>query len=294
MGVFDGVHRGHREIIAAAVRNAARAGITPAVLTFEPHPDAVLSPRGAPPLLTTTEEKLALLRDLGVRLTVLARFDRQLANMPAEDFVRELLVDRLRARLLVVGEGWRFGAAGKGATGLLREMAPGLGFSVSVVRPLSLGGAKVSSTRIRSLLARGRVSAAAEMLGHRYQVTGEVVPGAGLGRTLGYPTANLALPEDKLIPADGIYASLAGLRRLRPAVTYIGTRPTVSSGGRRGVEVHVLPPEGRRRARPRLDLLGRVVRVEFAARLRGDRKFPSLEALSRQMARDCTRARALL
>ena len=294
MGVFDGLHRGHREVIAAAVRSGARLGITPAVLTFDPHPDTVLSPRGAPPLLTTTEEKLALLRDLGVRLTVLATFDRQLADMPAEEFVRELLVGRLRARCLVVGEGWRFGAGGKGATGLLREMAPELGFSVSVVRPLSLGGAKVSSTRIRSLLARGRVSAAAEMLGYRYQVTGKVVAGAGLGRTLGYPTANLALPEDKLIPADGIYACLAGLRRLRPAVAYIGTRPTVSAGGRRGTEVHVLPPEGRGPARPRLDLLGRVLRVEFAARLRGDRKFPSLEALSRQMACDCERARALL
>jgi riboflavin kinase/FMN adenylyltransferase len=294
MGVFDGVHRGHRDVVAAAVRSGARLGITPAVLTFEPHPDAVLSPRGAPPLLTTTEEKLALFRDLGVGLTVLARFDRRLANMPAEEFVRELLVARLRARCLVVGEGWRFGAAGKGAIGLLREMAPELGFSVSVVQALSLGGAKVSSTRIRGLLARGSVSAAAEMLGRRYQVAGRVVAGAGLGRTLGYPTANLAPPEDKLIPADGIYACLAGLRRLRPAVAYIGTRPTVSAAGRRGMEVHVLPPEGRGTARPRLDLLGRLLRVEFAARLRADRKFPSLEALSRRMACDCKRARALL
>jgi len=177
---------------------------------------------------------------------------------------------------------------------LLREMAPKLAFSVSVVRPLSLRGAIVSSTRIRSLLARGRVSAAAEMLGHRYQATGRVVAGAGLGGTLGYPTANLALPEDKLIPADGIYACLAGLRRLRPAVGYIGTRPTVSARGRRGVEVHMLRPEGKETARPRLDLLGRAVRVEFVARLRGDRKFPSLGALSRQMSRDCARARGLL
>jgi riboflavin kinase/FMN adenylyltransferase len=294
MGVFDGVHRGHQEVVAAAVRTGARAGITPAVLTFEPHPDAVLSRRGAPPLLTTTQEKLALLRDLGVRLTVLARFDRRLADMPAEQFVRELLVGRLRARCLMVGEGWRFGAAGKGATKLLCEMAPGLGFNVSVVRSVSVGGAKVSSTRIRSLLLRGRVSAAAEMLGRRYRVAGQVVPGAGLGRSLGYPTANLAPPEDKLIPADGIYACLAGLRRLRPAVGYIGTRPTVSARGRRGVEVHVLRPEGTETARPRLDLLGRVVRVEFVARLRGEREFPSLEALSRQMARDCGRARGLL
>jgi riboflavin kinase/FMN adenylyltransferase len=276
------------------VRTAGRAGITPAVLTFEPHPDAVLSRRGAPPLLTTTQEKLALLRDLGVRLTVLARFDRRLADMPAEQFVRELLVGRLRARCLVVGEGWRFGAAGSGATGLLREMAPELGFSVGAVRPLSVGGAKVSSTRIRSLLLRGRVSAAAEMLGRRYRVAGEVVAGAGLGRSLGYPTANLAPPEDKLIPADGIYACLAGLRRLRPAVGYIGTRPTVSARGRRAVEVHVLPAKGKETARPRLDLLGRAVRVEFIARLRGDRKFPSVEALRRQMGRDCARARGLL
>jgi len=294
MGVFDGVHRGHQQVLAAAVRQAARTRITPAVLTFEPHPDAVLSPGGAPPLLTTTSEKLALLREMGIRLAVLATFDRRLADMPPDAFVRDLLAGRLRARCLVVGEGWRFGAAGKGATGLLCEMAPELGFHVSVVRPVIVRGAKVSSTRLRALLGRGRVSAAREMLGRCYQVSGEVVKGAGLGRALGYPTANLNPPGDKLVPGDGIYACLAGLRRLRPAVAYIGRRPTAGTGGGRSVEVHVLAAGGSGTSRSRLDLLGRVLQVEFVARLRGDREFPSLDALARQIGRDCDRAASLL
>ncbi|UCC67329.1 MAG: riboflavin biosynthesis protein RibF [Armatimonadota bacterium] len=294
MGVFDGVHRGHREVIAAAVRRGARSRILPAALTFEPHPDAVLSSAGAPPLLTTTAEKLALFRDLGVRLTVVASFDRKLADTPPEDFVREALLGRLHARCLVVGEGWRFGAAGKGATPLLHEMAADLGFRVSVVQPIIVGGAKVSSTRIRGLLARGRVSAAAEVLGRRYEVAGEVVAGAGLGRKLGYPTANLNPAKDKLVPADGVYACLAGRRRLWPAVAYIGRRPTAARKGARTVEVHLLTPGGSGSARRPPDLRGRVVRVEFISRLRGDKKFPSLEALRKQIARDCSRARRIL
>jgi riboflavin kinase/FMN adenylyltransferase len=203
-------------------------------------------------------------------------------------------VGRLHARCLVVGEGWRFGAEGKGETPLLHEMAADLGFHVSVVQPIIVAGAKVSSTRIRGLLARGRVSAAAEVLGRRYQVAGEVVAGAGLGRKLGYPTANLNPAKDKLIPADGVYACLGGRRRLRPAVAYIGRRPTAAKEGPRTVEVHLLAPGGSGPPRLPLDLRGRVVRVEFIARLRGDRTFPSLEALRKQIARDCVRARDIL
>lgn len=300
MGVLDGVHEGHRAIIAAAVRMAARTRSVPAVLTFDPHPDAVLSPDGAPPLLTTTDEKLALLRGLGIRTTVVTGFDRELADTPAERFVQELLVGRLRARCLVVGEDCRFGHRGRGRPALLRRMALRLGFGVHVVRPVIAGGANISSTRIRRLLTRGRVSAAEKLLGRRYQVAGKVVPGAGVGRELGHPTANLRVEPGKLVPGDGIYACLAGQRRLRPAVAYIGRRPTIVSDGERQVEVHLLDGGGRvrgavrRAAHQRVDLLGRVVRIEFVERVRGDREFPSREALAKQMARDCARARRLL
>jgi len=280
MGVFDGVHVGHQRIISAAVRMAASAGGQPAVLTFDPHPDAILSPQGPPPLLTTTTEKLALISSLGISLVVLARFDQALAEMPAETFARRVLAEQLQARCLVVGEGWRFGRQGEGSIHLLQRMAPQLGFRVAAVRHVARGRRVVSSTWIRRLLSQGRADAAQRCLGRHYGLTGRVVPGDGRGRQLGYPTANLDPPADKLIPGDGVYACWAGVRRLRPAACSIGVRPTFSASGERRVEVHVLGTK-------RLDLLGRTLRVAFVQRLRGERRFASQQALVRQMARDC-------
>ena len=200
MGVFDGVHVGHQAIVAEAVRIGAVTGSVPAVLTFDPHPDSVLSPEGAPPLLTTTEEKLSLMRAAGIRVAVVAEFDCGVAETPAEEFVRRVLVGQLKVRCLVVGEGWRFGAGGRGTGRLLEQMAEEAGYGVSVVPSVLLKGRKVSSTRIRSLLLRGRVSEAAAGLGRAYRLGGEVVSGAGRGRQLGYATANLATPPEKLVP----------------------------------------------------------------------------------------------
>jgi len=290
MGVFDGVHRGHQAVISAAVKRAARTVTLPAALIFEPHPDAILNPEGAPPLLTTTKEKLELLSGLGIGLAIIARFDWRLAYTSAEEFVRAVLVGRLCARSVVVGEGWHFGAGGRGTPELLQHMSAsgGLGFRVQVVPSVLVGGRKVSSTRIRGLLRQGQVGAARQLLGRQYQMAAHVVAGAGLGRQLGYPTANLELPEEKVIPGDGVYACWACLRRLWPAVTYIGMRPTFASQGRRRMEVHLLD-HGRR-----VDLLGRRLRVAFAGRLRGDRRFSSAEMLKEQLARDCARARRML
>jgi len=288
VGVFDGVHVGHREVIGAAVKMAAGGDLVPAVLTFEPHPDAVLNPQGAPPLLTTTEEKVALLRDLGVELTVLARFDRKLADVPAETFVEDVLVARLRARCIVVGENWRFGAGGRGTPGLLRRMAKASGFQVTVVPRVCARNRKVSSTHIRDLLAAGQVKRAGELLGRCYGLLGRVVLGDGVGRRLGFPTANLEMSAEKLIPADGVYACRSGQRLLRNAVAYIGRRPTFAGGGERRVEVHLLDHDGR------TDLHGRCLRSELVERLRGDRRFSSERALVGQMARDCRRARVVL
>lgn len=288
LGVFDGVHLGHQEVIGAAVRNAEEEGLVPAVLTFEPHPDSLLAEGGAPPLLTTTEEKLALLRGLGVRLAVIAEFDSSLAGTPADRFIREVLAGRLRARSIVAGQNWRFGAGGEGNPGLLRRLADELGYRVTDVPSVSVNRIKVSSTRIRQALLEGGVELGARLLGRRYGVSGTVVPGEGIGRVLGFPTGNLAPPPEKLIPPDGIYACLAGKRRFRPAAVYVGSRPTFGDGGPRRVEVHFLhcPPRGR--------LRGRRLSVEFVAQLRGDRRFTTTEALVAQMAQDCAEAARVL
>ncbi len=288
LGVFDGVHLGHQAIIAAAVEMARRYRGLPALLTFEPHPDALLSPEGAPPLLTTTEEKIALVRGLGVKAVVILPFTRSLADTAAEDFARDALGRRLRACGAVVGEGWRFGARGEGNLSLLRRVGREMGMHVRGVKRVRARGGLVSSTRIRRLLAGGKVTEANALLGRPYQLRGEVVSGEQRGRTLGFPTANLSLPAEKLLPADGVYACLAGLRKLRPAVASIGVRPTFERRGERRVEVHLLEPP-----RPR-DLLGRALTVRLAARLRGERRFPSVEALVFQMEADCRRARRVL
>jgi len=311
MGVFDGVHLGHQAIISEAVGLAAGTGGLPAVLTFDRHPMEVLFPDGAPPLLTTTEEKLDLIRGLGIRLAVVARFDRRLAETPAEKFVSRALAQQLRARCLVVGEDWRFGAGRAGTTALLRRMAPQLGFEVRVVQPVVVRGRRVSSTRIRALILRGQVAAARDCLARHYQVSGRVVAGEGRGRELGYPTANLEPPAGKLIPRDGVYACWAGptpgrQRHARaigvwPAVASIGVRPTFERRGARRIEVHLLEADssgGHGHARPtaarRTSLPGREMRVLFVQWLRGEIRFASSEALVKQMGRDCTRARRVL
>ena len=287
MGVFDGVHVGHQAIISRAVRMASPDRGLPAVLTFDPHPDTIISASGAPPLLTTTDEKLALVGKLGIRLVVVARFDRKLAETPAADFARLILAEQLKAGCLIVGEGWRFGARGEGTTQLLHRVAPGLGLKVSVVPPVKVNREIVSSTRTRQLISDGHVDPARDFLGRWYELSGPVVTGNRLGRQLGFPTANLDLPPGKLVPPDGIYACYAGLRRLRPAAVSIGVRPTVESAGGRKIEVHLLE-------RPHRELLGRTLRVQFVKRLRDERRFESREALMEQIRVDCVRALQIL
>jgi riboflavin kinase/FMN adenylyltransferase len=287
MGVFDGLHLGHQAIIAETVKMATPGGL-PSVLTFEPHPDAVLSRRGAPPLLTTTEEKVAVLRRLGVRLAVIADFTPEFASTPARDFIAGILAARLKACCVVVGAGWRFGAAGEGTAKLLHRLAPRFDFRVKVVPQVRVAGKPVSSTRIRRLLSGGDVEAARECLGRLYQLGGEVVPGDGRGRRLGFPTANLRTPEGKLVPADGVYLAYArgdGPRATRgqgwrPALVSIGVRPSFERGGERRVEVHLLS------ALPGRPLLGRQLQVTLLARLRAERRFASAQALVSQMQRD--------
>jgi len=314
LGVFDGVHLGHAKVIGTAVARAAAGDAVPAVLTFDPHPDTVVNPQGAPPLLTTTEEKIGLLRGLGVKLAIIARFDSSLAAMPAEGFAADVLVRRLRARCIAVGANWRFGAGGRGSPELLKQMAPRFGFDVTMVPSVIVKGEPVSSTRLRGLLLGGQLEEANELLGRLYDMGGRVVAGDGLGRKLGFPTANLDLPREKLIPADGVYACWAGkprsasplppaslsvapsLRAERgegvrlkwPAICYIGSRPTIDVSRGRRVEVHLLERRGP------VGAPGSVLRVELVSRLRPDRRFASTEALVEQMKADVDGARDVL
>jgi riboflavin kinase/FMN adenylyltransferase len=294
LGAFDGVHLGHQAVLERTLAAARRRGLRAIAVTFDPDPALFFLREKAPPLLITLEEKLALFRRAGLEGVAVARFDAELAATPAEVFVRRFLVDQLKGRVVVIGSDWRFGRQAEGDARLLSRLGRGLGFQAVLVAPVRRGGAVVSSTRIRELLARGEVKQAARLLGRAYSYEGRVVPGEGRGRKLGFPTANLAPGTEKALPADGVYVCRAWAGRRAAgalplpesawaAVANIGRRPTFGGRGR-SIEVHVLDRSA--------ELVGRSLRVEFLARLRGERAFGSPEALKAQIARDCARARA--
>ena len=282
VGNFDGVHRGHHRIFQRVIREAKRRGVAPAVLTFDPHPGKVLRPGHGPELLTPLEAKLALLESAGLEAVFVLRFNRRLSRFTPRRFVEDFLVDRLSVSAVFVGTNFRFGYEQAGNPALLRKLAGEFGFRVGVVPPMVLGGRPISSTRIRGLIHKGDVRSAARLLGRPYELAGRVLRGAGRGARLGFPTVN-SLPEQECLPARGVYVTetlLAG--KLRPSVTNFGVRPTF--GGRRLVlESHLLNFSGR--ARPAR------MAVRLLHRLRDERKFPSPEALQKQIARDTERAR---
>lgn len=287
VGVFDGVHVGHRRILEETRMLARGLACRSVAVTFEPHPVAVLVPRRAPALLTGLRERLRLLRASGVDETLVLGFSPKLGARRAEWFVRRLLLGKLNLARLVIGYDFRFGKGREGDAGYLEALGGELGFGVDIVPPVMHRGRPVSSTRIREALARGDVASAGLMLGRPYGLTGKVIRGEGRGRTLGYPTANLAAEEPgKLLPADGVYAARVMMGgAVRPGVLYVGTRPTYG-GGSRGVEVHLLDAAER--------LYGRSMAVEFVARLRGERAFGSDRALRLAVAVDVRRARRAL
>ncbi|MGH7559861.1 MAG: bifunctional riboflavin kinase/FAD synthetase [Gemmatimonadales bacterium] len=280
VGSFDGMHRGHRAVIEEAVSRAARAGRVSVVVTFEPHPAAVLAEGGGPPRLTTAEERLEVLAECGVDRVLVLRFDRGLAALEPERFVREILIDRCGMRELVIGPDHGFGRDRSGDRRTLPALGDRLGFGVTMVGPVpDAQGANISSTRIREALGRGDLARAARWLGRPYRVSGRVVPGAGRGRGIGIPTLNLeGPPPEKALPPDGVYAvrvewggGTAG------GMLNQGPRPTVGDH-RRSLEAHLFGFDG--------DLYGRTVRIEWVARLREIRRFESLEALRHQLGQD--------
>jgi len=284
LGNFDGVHRGHQALVAEVV--AAPVGPS-VVLTFDPHPARVLNPGTAPTSLMTLEQKAEVLGGLGVdRLAVLA-FTTRLAQTSAADFARQVLRDALGAARVVVGEGFHFGRDREGDVAALAGFGAALGFDVRSVQPVFDGGAPISSSRIRDLLAAGDVRRAADLLGRRFFVDGPVVHGAGRGRNLGIPTANVAARNETL-PSQGVYACWFRPGRdaaRRPAVANLGRRPTFGEGPP-ALEAHLLDFDA--------DLYGQEARVEFVEKLRGERTFPSASALVGQVRLDVEAARAVL
>jgi len=282
LGVFDGLHLGHQLIMKTIVERARTTGAVPTVLTFDPHPRALLHPESAPPLLQTFDQKIEALGVLGIEQTIVIRFDQNFAQIRAEDFLRAVIADRLHAKEVYLGCGFAFGHGREGNIGLLRTVSQSLGFFADEVPELRLRGRRVSSSRIRELLQQGRVNLARRMLGRPYGVEGRVVRGAERGAKLGFPTANLH-PQNRVIPRNGVYVTATLIDgQWRRSVTNVGTRPTFGSANESSVETFVLNWSG--------DLYDDVVRVRFLHRLREEKKFGSIDELKFQIERDVARA----
>jgi riboflavin kinase/FMN adenylyltransferase len=293
IGNFDGVHRGHQALCATARRLAESTGGDVVALTFDPHPARLLAPKLAPPLLLSLERRAELLGEAGVDIVVVEPFTREFAAIEAEAFGVEVLARDLHAAHVVVGYDFSFGKGRRGDVGLLETLGARAGFGVSVVRRVSVHGLTCSSTKVREFALEGRVEGAEVLLGRPFELTGEVMRGAGRGRTIGFPTANLR-PEAELVPKAGIYAARARVLdgsgapegdAWRCALS-IGTNPTFVKDGAQVVEAYLLDFDG--------DLYGRRLRIEFVQLLRDEHRFDSVESLIAQIEDDVAKTRELV
>ena len=285
IGVFDGVHLGHRHLLERLRETAARENAASAVLTFTNHPRTVIRPGDCVQYITTVEDRLELLRREGVDLVLPLTFDVELSRLKADEFV-DLLLERLNMGGLVMGSSFAMGHQRGGTPPVLAEMGRDKGFSTTVVEPASSQGEEVSSTAIRDAVSRGDVGRASRLLGRPFALRGVVVRGQARGRSLGFPTANLNLPWSQIVPGNGIYAARAIVEgAARPAAVSIGVRPTFDDG-ERVVEVHILDFGG--------DLYGSELAVEFVERLRDELRFDSVEELVAQMNDDVEQTRQVL
>jgi len=278
LGVFDGLHLGHQQIVRRVVERAAAIGAVPTVVTFDPHPRSIVRPETAPPLLQTFAQKMEGLRLLGVHQVLVLDFTPQLAAISAEDFVERFLVRALDSREVYLGEGFAFGHKRRGTIELLCDLSHHLGFLAEEIPEVQLRGYRISSTLIRQLLQAGDVNTARRMLGRPYGVEGIVTRGQGLGSRLLYPTANLAV-DNRVIPADGVYVTLSLVKGAwHRSVTNIGKRPTVSDDGISKIEAHLIDFDR--------DIYDQNVRLRFLHRLRGEKRFNGLAELKAQISRD--------
>jgi riboflavin kinase / FMN adenylyltransferase len=285
VGNFDGVHLGHQAMLSEIRSAAQRLGVPACVLTFEPHPREFFAPDRAPTRLTSLREKLELLARFGVERAHVCRFNYAFAQIAAEDFVGRVLARGFGARWLLVGDDFRFGARRAGDIVMLRRMAPDLGFEVAALPSVMLEGERVSSTAVRRALAAGELKRAGKLLGRPYSISGRVVRGEGLGRKLGFPTANVQMKHNRP-PLSGIFAVLLHGVRGEPlhGVASLGVRPTVRPGGVPTLEVHAVDFDG--------DLYGCHVRVEFLHKFRDEERYADLGTLTRQIAIDVDNAKA--
>lgn len=286
IGNFDGVHLGHQKIIGAVLEEARRLGTKSMAITFEPHPMKVLRPEKDVKVLTPPEEKARLMKYYGLDSVLFILFDRDFANMQAEDFIKEILVEKLGVKTIIVGHNYSFGRGKKGTTELLRNKGKKYGFGAKVVRHASIEGNVVSSSRIRSLLGWGRVGEAAAYLGRPYMIDGVVIKGAGRGaKILDTPTANISTPNE-LVPKSGVYAVRVGLGdKVLDGVANIGTNPTFGNL-EPSYEVHIFDFKG--------NLRGQVVKIFFVERLRDEIRFPDADALHEQIVVDIAKAKEVL
>lgn len=288
VGTFDGVHRGHQQVLARLIAWAEELGVDPLLISFEPHPLEVVRPQAAPPLLTPGVERLEAMVGSGLHHVTILPFTPTLARYSAQQFVDEVLIGRYGMRALLIGHDHGFGVGRQGSAEVLRELGRARGFGVEVVPAVTLDdGQPISSTLVRRLVSAGELEGAATALGRRFSATGRVVPGEARGRALGYPTLNVQLGSPrKLLPALGVYAVVVETPRGRfGGMMNLGPRPTFGDD-RVSLEAHLFDAEG--------DFYGATVRVEFLSRLRDVLKFESPQALVEQLARDAANARRAL
>jgi len=285
IGSFDGVHIGHQAVLTHVVERARAMDVAAVAMTFDPHPVKLLRPVDAPRLLTTLEQRLALIAQTGIETALVVPFTHRLARMSAADFVRDVLVDRLAVREVYIGDNFRFGADRGGDVGLLTSMGAELGFEAAAAPIVEAEGCVVSSTRVRQAVADGRVEEAVALLGRSVFIDGLVLEGKRLGRTLGFPTLNIEV-ENELHPSNGVYVTavhIPSFTRTFPAVTNIGVRPTVYQNSLTTIESHLLDFTA--------DVYQEQVRLFFLERVREERRFESTLDLMAQIRRDVGQAR---
>ncbi|TNE52147.1 MAG: bifunctional riboflavin kinase/FAD synthetase [Deltaproteobacteria bacterium] len=286
IGNFDGVHRGHREIIEKVQANAQTHQLSSLVYTFQPHPLKVLVPKRAPALLNTHIQKREILDAMGIDILVEEPFNRDFASLSPEQFVNDVLVERMRAHTIFVGYDFTFGRGGKAGVQKLQELASRVGVEVHEVPPLSFEGIVASSSKVREFVAEGNMEKAQLLLGRPFFLHGQVVQGFQRGRELGFPTANLSTSQE-MMPAHGVYACWVDTSQgMFPAVTNVGIRPTFHDNSALSVESHLLDFEG--------DLYDSILRVHFVGRVRSEQSFSSAQALRKQIELDIGKARAML
>jgi riboflavin kinase/FMN adenylyltransferase len=282
LGVFDGLHLGHQKIIQKVVSRANAVKAVPTVITFDPHPRAVLYPENAPPLLQTLDQRLANFEILGIEQAIVVRFNREFAGQDAEVFLRDIVHERLQAKEVFLGRGFAFGKNRGGNIELLKKISAELGFCADEVPEITVRRQRISSSKIRELLAVGKINFARRMLGRPYGVEGQIIHGDQRGRAIGFPTANLK-PRNRVIPKYGVYATANLIDgKWRRSITNVGVRPTFTGDKEPSIESYIFDFDG--------DLYGDVLRVRFLHRIRDERKFSGIEELKNQIEKDTRRA----